>query len=264
MKKQVRFFTFPELLIVAVVFCCLAALVHPAMDAARSKDMQKACANNMKLLSVQTAMYMDEYNGMAVVSGGRGFYHWANFYGTKAPGIFKLNKFNVGGSVQYWSPELACPAMVAPTRDKQMASHTYGVINFRAYAQGVKARRWLGKNYYGSFGDPWVKGRNETEAYLNINKMKNISEFFLYAESAWASKAKAADGYGPYPGQAVNAFYLHADWSRSSFGVKLTHSGRANIAFADGHVASRSAKELKDGLMWVHSGVDGNGVYVKF
>ena len=35
MKKQVRFFTLPELLIVAVVFCCLAALVHPAMDAAR-------------------------------------------------------------------------------------------------------------------------------------------------------------------------------------------------------------------------------------
>lgn len=265
MKKTVRFFTLPELLIVVVVFSLLAAMVRPAMDHARAKDMQLSCTNNLKQLGLQTFLYMASNNDLAVISGGRGFYHWANFYGSKAPGIFKFSKYNVAGSAQYWSPELACPAMEAPTRDNQMGSHTYGVINFRAYAKGVKQRRWIGKQYYNdNFGDPWVSGKKADEAYLAMNKLKNPSEFFLYAESAWASNAKKADGYGPYPGQAVNAFYLHADWSGSSFGIKLTHSGRANIAFADGHVASRDAKELKNGLMWIHSGVDANGVYVKF
>ena len=265
MKKTVRYFSLPELLVVAVIFCILAALVHPAMDKARAKDMQVSCADNMKKLALRTSIYMDVNGGTAVVSGGRGFYHWINFYGVKAPGFFKVSKYNAAGTSQFWDPHFACPAMEAPTRDNQMASHTYGMINFRAYGKGVKERRWNGKQYYdNAFGDPWIMGKNAGEAFLNINRMKNPSEFFLYAESAWASKAKKADGYGPYPGQAINAFYLHADWSGSSFGIKLIHGNRANIAFADGHVASRTASELKNGLMWVHSGVDGNGVYVKF
>ena len=260
-----RYFTLVELLITAGIFAIFAAILQPALNHERAKAMDTACKNNLKQCSVSAFNYAHDMKDIVTVSGGRGFFHWANFYGVKAPGYFKLDKYIVNGSQQFWSNAVSCPAAVPPTRDAQMGSHTYGMINFRAYGKNAKARRWQGEGYYSpSFGDPWLSGKTSGEAYLKLNLIKNASEFILYADSAWAAKSKKADGFGPYPGQDINAFYLHADWSSSSFGVALRHSSSANLVMSDGHVAARNSQKLKNGLMFVHSGVDGNGIYKKF
>ncbi len=263
MKK--RNFTLVELVVVLVIFAVFAAVLNPAVNTKRVKALDTACRNNLKQCALAAHTYADSYGDTVVVSGGRGFYHWANFYGTKAPGFFKLDKYMVGNAPQYWSSIVSCPAAVAPARDAQMGSHTYGMVNFRAYGASAKVRRWKGNGYYdAALGDPWRSGKTAAEAYLKLTAIKNASEFILYADSAWAAKSKKADGYGPYPGQDVNAFYIHADWSGSSFGIALRHENRSNIAMADGHVTSRSKADHKDALMHIHSGVDGNGVYTVF
>ena len=97
---------------------------------------------------------------------------------------------------------------------------------------------------------------------VQVNGVKCVA--ILFADAAWATAAVKALGMGPYPGEAVNTFHLHADWSSSSVGISTHHSGRANIGFADGHVESRTAGELRGGAMPVKIGINENGTFVEF
>ena len=87
-----------------------------------------------------------------------------------------------------------------------------------------------------------------------INRMKLPSKTPLLADTI-------ASGSGPRRGQGI--WYWQPDnlsetSTSNNTGLHLAHSGKANIGFGDGHVASQNAADLHSGPMGVKVTVDGN------
>ena len=147
------------------------------------------------------------------------------------------------------------PVRNAPTLDKDLGSKTYGMLNGPTFitAEGLDTTRW---NYYKSiFGFPWAQANGYY--FLKETRLKNPGEFVLLADTSYNITH-------PYAGQEFSRVEIHsADWGLSC-GIILRHSNRSNLAFLDGHVASRSQLNLRNQPMRIYAGVNSNLIRILF
>jgi len=270
-------FTLLEMLVVVAVIAVLAALLLPALKAARDRAKTVDCASNERQIGAGFSAFLQDHNG---------------FYPYSAPAWGPINATNGAGGwngTKNWTRQLA-PYLSPADADVQTHSATYRrLMQCRAnpwpfpdsstvdWATGGNLPRsyQMNNNFFppyvfiveavGNF-NPTIINVNKPEWWLSRIKLSSIrypSQLSLVGEIPFTSTSANAygaplplanHGHDPYGGFRFNSWtslavtgvnYL-SYWRRTdtSNHNSAFHNFGANVLFVDGHVEWLSKKKL--------------------
>lgn len=241
-------FTLVELLVVIGIVALLMAMLMPVLSIARDHAKLVQCASNMRQLS-------QALQGYASSNGGR----YPLNLSFPSPGLFWYHQERIGRHITYTPPPgklYPAGVFVCPNDDNSLLSYSMNV--------------WAS-----SAVDPFVMSMIPTGGRIWASNVRNGSQMVLLAET-WSGSGSYLAGYaapafcghrGVTPGQRwgggigvvpninagrwgnVNcelAYIRHR--KRHGRGVGTQPIGRVNLAYADGHVATKTNDELVDQL----------------
>lgn len=237
-------FTLIEVLVVISVIALLMAILLPALAAARSRTQALVCKSNLRQLLIAGIGYATENDGFYVPAASdmwdnAGLHRW---HGVRDSLDEPFNP-NRGPLVGYLADGRVkeCPAKVAFVKGQDWNTN---------FEQGCGGYGY-NMTYIGS--RTWQCGINSVQAwkdtYARTTRMTEVaspSRTLMFADTAIANDGISLIEYSftepPFAvsnGQAVTSFYM-------SPSIHFRHRGRANVAWADGHIDPRKMAKFDD------------------
>ncbi len=214
MKRQK--FTLIELLVVIAIIAILAALLLPALSAARDKAKAAQCLSNVKDCSLAIFTYMGD-NSDVLASKPAGYSSWYDCFSQQR----YMPLYTVGKAAS-----VLCPTAPGGYKDVYC---TYGMLtpnwttdasqlfrNYLADDNSVTAPRFL-------------DFRKFTQYQRSIQYRVQPSTFIFFADSRWINGTTRA----PYPYCLIEPHRI----TTTTGGLSLPHKMASSSLFYDGHVA---------------------------
>jgi len=220
-----RGMTLVELIVVSGIVGALVGLVVPAVTGALDLADQTACAANLKQLGAAMSLYLADHDGWCFPlysdeTGGRVWY-----FGFEANGGPALGE---GNRILDRTRAALYPYLEAPETVETCPAAGFG----GPYKPKYKGRGWTyGINYYLSHHpqvDPTYKGRGHYGWIRPVDSTRTA----IFADSAQVNSFQAPAS--PSHPMVEDWYYIEPERPY----VQFRHSGRANVLFADWHVAA--------------------------
>jgi len=236
-------FSLTELLVTIAIITILAGLILAAVVLSKKKGEQAGCLNNLRQLGMAFVLYHDDYEDKMPTPGSKkwmgpqpeDWIHWQTGSPMRDPSKSSIAPFISGFNAKVFR----CPG------DKDyLAREEFGklhpLMNLYLYSYTMNMADLVkGKNVGMA---TYISPDRKTNLPFTASSILNPSAKILLVEEK-GTKGKEEEG-NPFGQECIN----DGRWLPSNDPLTPRHSGKASIAFADGHMDLKPPAFGKDPL----------------